>query len=84
MQRVTAVDLPLAITILYVAGVVCGLLVSDARPLERVVLSLLWPLGPLAFVVTVTILLAASVVAYPLVMAPALAAIAFFLWWILA
>jgi hypothetical protein len=37
----------------------------DARPAARVGLALLWPLGPLAFVVTVTILLAASLIAYP-------------------
>lgn len=69
-----------AITILYVAGVVWSLLTSDARPVERVVVSLLWPFGPLAFVVTVAILLAASVIAYPLVMVPAAALVAL-VWW---
>lgn len=71
-----------AITILYVAGVMWSLLKSDARPAERVVLSLLWPLGPLAFVVTVAILLAASVIAYPLVMVPAVVVVAV-MWWAL-
>jgi len=69
-----------AITIVYVAGVLWALLKSDARPAERVAVSLLWPLGPLAFVVTVAILLAASVVAYPLLMVPALA-VAALVWW---
>ncbi|MBI3049097.1 MAG: hypothetical protein HYY76_12390 [Acidobacteria bacterium] len=55
---------------------------SDAKPLERVVLSLLWPLGPLAFLVTVTILLAASVMAYPVVMVPVVVALVF-VWWLL-
>lgn len=67
--------------VVYVAGVAWGLLRTDARPLERVVLSLLWPLGPIAFLVTVATLVAASVIAYPLVMIPALAAIAG-VWWV--
>lgn len=50
---------------LYVAGVVLGLIVIDARPAAKVGLALLWPLGPIAFVVTVAILLAASLIAYP-------------------
>lgn len=81
MRGMSASDLAAAITILYVAGVVWGLLKSDARPVERVVLSILWPLGPLAFVVTVAVLIGASVIAYPLVMVPALAAIAV-VWWV--
>jgi len=71
-----------AITILYVAGVIWGLLRTDARPVERVVLSLLWPLGPLAFLVTLAILVAASVIAYPLVMVPVVVVLAV-LWWAL-
>jgi hypothetical protein len=69
-----------AVITVYVAGVLWSLLKSDARPSERVVLSLLWPLGPLAFLVTLVILLAASMIAYPLVMIPALALVALF-WW---
>lgn len=67
----------------YVAGVAWGLIVIDARPAARVGLALLWPLGPLAFVVTITILLAASLVAYPVFGAAVLigAGIA---WWMLA
>ena len=64
----------------YVAGIVWCILVSDARPAERVMLALLWPLGPLAFVVTVIILLAASVIAYPLVVVPVLTAVAVLCW----
>lgn len=77
----TAYDFRAAIAILYVAGVVSAWLRTDARRGERIVLSLLWPLGPLAFLVTVVLLLAASVMAYPLVMVPALAALAV-LWWV--
>ncbi len=64
----------------YVAGIVWCILVSDAPPAERVTLALLWPLGPLAFVVTVIVLLAASVIAYPLVVVPVLTAVAVLCW----
>lgn len=59
---VDATQLGLAI---YVAGTLWGFALIDARPLTRIMLALLWPLGPLAFVVTVTILLGASVIAFP-------------------
>ena len=69
------------ITFLYVVGVLLALLYTDARPGERVLLSLLWPLGPLAFLVTVATLLAASLIAYPLVMIPAALVVAAVVWW---
>ena len=53
-----------------------GLLVIDARPVERAVLALLWPVGPGAFVVTLAILLVAAAIAFPLVGVPLLAATA--------
>jgi hypothetical protein len=43
-------------------------------------LALLWPLGPLALVVTVSILLVASAIAYPLVVVPVLTAMAVLCW----
>jgi hypothetical protein len=49
----------------YVAGVVWGLLMIDERPIARAGLALLWPLGPVAFVITFLILLAASTIAFP-------------------
>jgi hypothetical protein len=55
----------LAVTV-YVVGVAWGLMVIDARPPHKIALAILWPLGPIAFAVTVTILLAASLVAFPL------------------
>ena len=51
--------------VVYVSGVVWGLVAIDARPAARVGLALVWPIGPLAFVVVVTIQLAASLIAYP-------------------
>ena len=67
----------------YVAGVAWGLIMIDARRGSRLGLALLWPLGPLAFVVTITILLAAALIAYPAFGAAVLigAGIA---WWMLA
>ena len=68
------------LAVLYVAGIVLCVLVSDARPAERLTLALLWPLGPLALVVTVMILLVASAIAYPLVVVPVLTAVAVLCW----
>lgn len=50
---------------LYAAGAAVALLRVDARWPTRVAFALLWPLGPLAFIVTVSILLVASLVAFP-------------------
>ena len=40
-------------------------MVIDARPAHKMALAILWPLGPIAFAVTITILLAASLMAFP-------------------
>ena len=68
--------------VVYVAGVLIALAMSDARPVERLALALLWPLGPIAFVVTLAALLLASAIAYPIVGVPLLLAIGL-LWWAL-
>ncbi len=52
------------LAVVYVVGVVWGVLVGDARPAARLGLALAWPLGPLAFLLTVTLLLAAAPVAF--------------------
>jgi hypothetical protein len=62
------------LTVAYAAGVVVGLLRTDAPPGARAALALLWPIGPLAFAVTVTVLLGAAVVAFPWIGAVAAAA----------
>ena len=51
---------------IYLAGVLMGLVTIDAKPASRLGLALLWPLGPAAFVVTLAVLLAASLIAFPL------------------
>lgn len=50
---------------IYIAGVLVGLWRVDGRPLTRIGLALLWPLGPAVFLITLAILLAASLVAFP-------------------
>jgi hypothetical protein len=78
MTAVNAV--PLVAGLVYVSGVVVGLALTDARPLTRVALALLWPLGPLAFVATIAILVASSAIAFPAV--GVLMAAGATLWWI--
>jgi hypothetical protein len=53
------------VLLIYVVGVIAGLLLTDARPLARMTLALAWPVGPLAFIVTVTLLLIAALVIFP-------------------
>jgi hypothetical protein len=65
----------------YVAGLVTGLVVTDGRLGARLALALLWPLGPLAFIVTVAGLLAASAIAFPVV-GVAMAVTAGLAWWL--
>jgi hypothetical protein len=50
--------------VVYLAGVAIGLWRTDAPLPTRLLLALLWPIGPLAFVVVVAILLAASPLAF--------------------
>ena len=66
---------------IYVAGVVWGLLKIDARPIARIGLAILWPLGPLAFIVTVAILLTASLVAFPVFGIAVVIAFVLLVWW---
>ena len=53
--------------VVYLAGVLIGLLGSDAPLPSRVTLAVLWPIGLAAFAATLAILLAASLVAFPLI-----------------
>ncbi len=49
----------------YLAGVIVGLLATQGGPGTRLLLAVLWPLGPLAFLITVTGLLVVAAVAFP-------------------
>ena len=50
---------------IYAIGVAAGLVLTDASPLARVVIALLWPLGAAAFVVTIAILFVAAMMVFP-------------------
>ena len=60
MSQVTTILL-----LAYGAGVLIGLLCTDASWPSRVGLALFWPIGPLAFVCTVAGLLLVALIAWP-------------------
>ena len=66
----------------YAAGALVALWRTDASWPIRIALALLWPIGPLAFLVTVAILLGASLIAFPLVAGVIAAAGAVAIWWL--
>jgi hypothetical protein len=45
-------------------GVLVGVWRTDGPPATKLVLALLWPLGPLAFLVTISGLVVAAVIAF--------------------
>lgn len=66
--------------IVYAAGIVVGLLATDARWPARLLLSALWPVGPVAFVIVVTGLTVVAAGLWPLRVLPLLAALAAFVY----
>ena len=68
--------------LIYVLGVIAGLILTDARPLARLGLALAWPIGPLAFVTVISVLLVASLYLFP-VFGAVVAAGAAAAWWAL-
>jgi hypothetical protein len=67
---------------IYAAGALVAMWRTDAAWPTRLALALLWPLGPLAFLVTVAILLAASLIAFPVVSGLIAAVVAAAVWWL--
>ena len=67
--------------IVYGAGFILGLLLTDASPAVRFGLAALWPLGPLAFVTTILLLILVATIAFPVFGAVLAALLA---WWLLA
>ena len=65
----------------YAVGVVLALWRTDARWGTRIALALLWPIGPIAFVITVAILLGASLIAFPVVAGLIAVVAAAGIWW---
>jgi hypothetical protein len=68
-------DIGSAALTVYLVGVAVGLVMIDARGPARLGLALLWPVGPIAFVVTITILLLALPIAFPVLGTVVLAAL---------
>ena len=68
------------VLVVYVAGVVIGLWRVDANPLTRVGVSLLWPLGVVAGVVTISTLGLAAMVLFPVFGVAVVAAVIG--WWL--
>ena len=64
----------------YIVGVLIGLAVMRDAWHARLATALVWPLGPIAFVVVLAILLTAAAVLWPAVMLAAAVAVAFVLW----
>jgi hypothetical protein len=67
---------------IYILGVIVGLFATQGGGATRLVLALLWPLGPLAFIITVAGLLVVAAIAFPMfgvLLAAALGAA----WWLL-
>ena len=56
---------PGMLLLIYAVGAVVALLEVDAPLWPRLGLAVLWPLGPMAFVITITILLLAIPIAFP-------------------
>ena len=70
--------------LIYVLGVLAGLILTDARPLARLGLALAWPVAPLAFVVVVTGLLLAALYIFPVFGAAVVALGGLAGWWVLS
>lgn len=66
----------------YAAGALVALARSDAGWGSRLLFALLWPVGPVAFVVTVALLVAVGMVAFPLFGAVVLAVAGGAWWWL--
>jgi hypothetical protein len=49
---------------IYLMGVLVGLWRTDGPPATKLTMALLWPIGPLAFVVTVSGLVVAAAIAF--------------------
>jgi len=67
---------------IYVVGVLLGLIATQGGAATRLGLALLWPLGPLAFLITVTGLLVVAAIAFPMFGVMLAAAVAAGWWWL--
>ena len=65
----------------YLLGVLVGLMATQGGPATRLLFAVLWPLGPLAFLITVAGLLIVAAIAFP-VFGVVLAATVAAGWWL--
>ena len=54
------------LVIIYVVGVIVGLLRVDGKPAAKLAVALLWPLGVAAGMITLSVLLLAAMVLFPM------------------
>ena len=66
--------------LIYAVGVAIGLAVMRDRWVTRIATALLWPLGPLAFLVVISILLVAAAILWPVPVVGTAAVVASLLW----
>ena len=55
----------MSLAVVYVAGVAVALCAADAPPAARIGLALAWPIGPVAFVLTIAGLIVVAAIAFP-------------------
>ena len=67
---------------IYLLGVIVGLIATQGGVVTRLLMALLWPLGPLAFIITATGLLVVAAIAFPM-FGVILAALVATSWWLL-
>jgi hypothetical protein len=67
--------------VVYAAGVAVGLWRIDGSPVARLTIALLWPLGVVAAIVTITALVLAAMVLFPLVGVAGVLTLAL-MWWV--
>lgn len=68
-----------SLVVVYVLGVIVGIVCGDAPPGVRIAHALLWPIGLVAFAITLGVLIGASLIAFPWI-AGALLAASVILW----
>ena len=66
---------------IYMLGVIVGLMATQGGVATRLALALLWPLGPLAFLITSAGLLIVAAIAFPM-FGVLLAAVIGTAWWL--
>ena len=67
---------------IYLVGVIVGLVATQGGVATRLIMALLWPLGPFAFIITTAGLLVVAAIAFPM-FGVVLAGFVATAWWLL-